>query len=624
MGRALPLLLVVLSVAAAADELQETALRTLWEALNGPNESVARAAAVSLSERGPEGLTVLVRGLKQATPVAQRQAAVQLADIGHRAAIPHIIALLGQERRTALAAAQALRTLGAEDQRVTKRLVELARYGAADMAEAAEGMLRDGPQTAEVLDFFQSRLGAGGPRWPYEHSDVAEHLARNGAEGKKRLLAALRSPNAQAQAAALHGLAQVAEPEDIPAIAAVVAKGGWVAESAVAVLGVIEHPRSVAVLAPLAETQDESLGWAVVRALARLDLPEAVPPLIRAATKPALSQSADAVEALSYRDDARALAALADILDEPDARRRALAARDLIHSPRAEADELLLQHLDDPQPEARQAVVWSLGYRKCEAAVPRLAELLAAGETPEDRTAAAEALGRISSEAALDALRRVTPDTEPPGVPLAAGLALARDRDPAAVELLARNWVHAGDTWMVLGALTNYRGDDRAFGVLVSALEHEQASVRRHAVLLLGEQRDPRAADALAAFMARCGTDEMQLRLDAARGLLRLGDARGPEALEAMARDTGLEADLRLGAAGWLAVAEGWEDAYVALLTDLSADPDDAVAREARLRLRRLRHRRGQAGMLAPRRVGNTDRNRQRELPPIWGLAARL
>ncbi len=586
------LLLTLALTPAAGDGLQDAALENLWEALNGPNESVAEAAAVSLSERGPEGLAVLVRGLKQGTPVAQRQAAARLADVGHKAAIPRILPLLGKEQRTALVAARALLSLEVDDERVAKRLVELARYGDPDVAEPAERVLFEVAQTGAVLDFFQSRLGAEPTRWRYEHSDVAEHLARNGPEGKKRLLAALRSPDDPAQAAALHGLARVAGPEDIAAIAAVLPEGGWVAESAVVALGAIEHPRSVAALAELAVTKDESLGWAVVRALARIRIPEAVPPLIRAAADPALRQSVNAVEALSYRDDPRALAALADILDEPDARRRALAARDLIHCPRPDADELLLEHLDDPQPKARQAVIWSLGYRKCEAAVPRLAVLLHAAELPEDRTAAAEALGRIASEAALDALRRVTPDAEPPGVPLAAGLALARERDPAAVALLARNWVQAGDAFVVLGALADYKDDDRAFGALQAALEDEHASTRRYAVLHLGQHRHPRAADALATFMAGCGADEMQLRLDAARGLMRLGDARGPEALEAMARDTGLEARWRLGAVGWLAVAEGWQEEYVALLTDLLGDPDEEVASGARLRLRRMRHER--------------------------------
>ncbi len=586
------LLLTLALTPAAADELQYAALENLWEALNGPNESVAEAAAVSLSERGPEGLAVLMRGLTDGTAVAQAYAARALGEAAHRAAAPHMLALLGKQQAVAVAAAQGLVALGVEDERVTKRLLDLARYGEQDVAAQAERALFKVPQTLAVLDFLQGRLGAHERRWRDESGDVASHLARSGEAGKRRLLAALRSRNPGARWAGLHGLRAIAGPEDISAIAAVARSGQEPNRYAAQVLGGIRHPRSVAVLAELADTDNEYLGRAAVEALGRLDLPETVPPLIEAAMARGRRHSADAIRQLGRKDDTRALDALATVLREDDGERRRQAARALSAPPLAEAGPLLLVHVGDPDPEIRRAVVNSVGYLKHEGAIPDLGRTLHEDEEADCRTAAAEALGRIGTEAALAALRAVKPDALPHDVPLAAGLALARHNDPGGVDLLAANWPFSPDRDAALQALARYRGDDRAFEALTAALQDEHASTRRDAVFRLGDYGDPRAGDALAVAMERFGREEVQFCLAVARALMRIGDARGPDALEAMARDGAVASRWRLEAVGSLASAEGRHEEYVALLTDLMGDPDEEVASAARLRLRRMRYER--------------------------------
>ncbi len=216
-------------------------------------------------------------------------------------------------------------------------------------------------------------------------------------------------------------------------------------------------------------------------------------------------------------------------LDDPDAGRRAAAARaiGLLRDPAALP--LLLSHLEDSDPLVGDQIAWAIGQLGEPAAVPALLRGLAAqGEAIQAR--AAFALGLLRAGEAVPALAEVLRSGQPMAQRRAAE-ALAAIGTPEAIAALAAPLADADRTSARHAAMIGLeQAGDAAVDVLAAALSAPSPAARANAAEMLGWLK---AAAASPALIQALSDSEPGVRAQAAWALGEVGTEEARLALAA-------------------------------------------------------------------------------------------
>ena len=151
-------------------------------------------------------------------------------------------------------------------------------------------------------------------------------------------------------------------------------------------------------------------------------------------------------------------------------------------------------------------------------------------DSPDVRYAAALALGRLGDREAVDRLIHMAQQDEEPMPRQAALAALGDIGDPRATETLCEILTSplADMRFQAVAALPRV-APELAPGQLSRALDDTDPEVRAGAAAALGDLRHLPARDRLAEMIR--GEDDLQVQLEAAAALARMGDRRGTEVL---------------------------------------------------------------------------------------------
>lgn len=144
-------------------------------------------------------------------------------------------------------------------------------------------------------------------------------------------------------------------------------------------------------------------------------------------------QRADASRAALRGHGPGALPALTQLAESPQPDHRWWAVRCLAERYEAQADQLLIQALEDPDLLVRQAAALALRDRPLLGAIPALVAMLASEDSLLSRLAsdALAAMGSVATAPLAEALQSPSPSTR-----IGAARALALNLDPAAVPSL--------------------------------------------------------------------------------------------------------------------------------------------------------------------------------------------
>lgn len=299
-----------------------------------------REIVVALERIGPDALPAIVPALRHPEVEVRKAATEAIAVIGTPAAVVPLASMLQDSDVTIRRlASDALRTLA--DERVVPQLVAALAdpdwhvyYGARD-ALANIG----GPAVPGLI----AALGSGNPRMAH----MAEQaLARIGTAAIPALAAALASPNAETRRWAAIALGDVG-----PA-------------SAAAVIRVLRDP-----------TKPSWARAAAADALGRTGAPDAVEPLIKAASAPAPDIRIAALRALVRLGDETATETLVNALADRDNRVRQVAMRLLSDWRAANVADALKKCLRWSDVDARRRAAIVLAYQTAASANPLLAAL---------------------------------------------------------------------------------------------------------------------------------------------------------------------------------------------------------------------------------------------------------
>jgi HEAT repeat protein len=298
-------------------------------------------------------------------------------------------------------------------------------------------------------------------------------------------------------------------------------------------------------------------------------------------------------------------------LDNPDPRRREMAALALTGIPGQEADRGIENALQDPNRNVRSYAISGLGKTKNDRrlymlvnvltedpsavlamdaenalgkigkpAIPQLAAVLNS-ENQDGRSRAAIALGRTHDQGAIQPLVRALNDAD---------TTVRRAAASALSELAAQEDVHAETAVEpLIGALQDADAqvreraatalwrirDIRAVEPLIKALQDSRPDVRAAAAGALGGIQDRRAVDPLIKAL-QDSTEEVRLRASIALGQIR--DVRGVVPLIAVLKDG--QADVRAAVATALGKCGDVQavDPLIALLQDQDANVRGAAA----------------------------------------------
>ena len=244
---------------------------------------------------------------------------------------------------------------------------------------------------------------------------------------------------------------------------------------------------------------------------------------------------------LQQLGDSRGLAALGDMLKEPDAATRLAATRALGNLVAARAADLIAPMLRDADMGVRAEAAFSLGNQHDARAVTPLLDLLA-DKALQTRMRVVPILGALHEPRVVPALIAALHDTDAP-VRLAAVRALAPLNDTRAAEpLLAlivdQDQAVRGEAIALLGQLvarcTDVAMRTRIADALLAGAKSPQANVREVSLTSLGNLRDPRVVPAL---LAALDDPAPGSRNNALRALSTQHDARVVPALLAHAHD---------------------------------------------------------------------------------------
>ncbi|RMH74441.1 MAG: HEAT repeat domain-containing protein [Cyanobacteria bacterium J007] len=283
-----------------------------------------------------------------------------------------------------------------------------------------------------------------------------------------------------------------------------------------------------------------------VRAIAQIQHPRVVEPLLAAIADPDVEVRAIAWEAAIALDDPRLPSLLLKALDDPSARVRRQGAIGLgLWAARGSLDDRirvsdlvrrLRDRLWDLNLEVCQQAAIALGRLDSPAAAAALSELFAAETTPMPlKLAAVRALGWMSVPEAVDALQDA--------IQLCCRGGNEGEKLPAAF---------AAEIAAVLGRQSESPLRERAAEVLVALLDAdprtrpESAEVKKAIVLGLGELGDSRAIEPSIRLLA---DPDASVRLHAIAALKRLDPERTYQRLQERAADPTIAPDLREGIA---------------------------------------------------------------------------
>jgi HEAT repeat protein len=436
---------------------------------------------------------LLARQLKDADPEARTAAVEELGELGQPADVDVIVAALKDEDVSVRkAAAKALRAIS-------------------------------DPKASEPL--MKCLIDAGTPEGAWQTEILYALESLNDPRSVNACAQALTNSNAKVRRAAASALGNLGEPLAIPSLVAamrdeddeVVRQAGFaltkLGGSAVApliqmlecdsgrtrqaaadALGVIGDPRAIEPLIAALQCNDSFMQITVAKALSKFNDPRVAAPLIQA-----LGESSTAAFFYGVREEAEA--ALVNMgrhaiepflvaLRDPNAGGRAIIARLLGQIPDARSVEPLLEALDDPDPELRKAALRSLMTLDPRRAMP-VAQSKLSDPNSHMRHAAAELL-------------------------LKSGWAPATRLDHAQLAI-------------GLGKFHEAIGDgDEAIQLLLERSQDEDATIRCGVFKALGQSRDPRLLDPLAAAAATESEPEVQ------RAIFEALEGMGPDATAAL------------------------------------------------------------------------------------------
>jgi HEAT repeat protein len=455
-------------------------------------QSVRAAAARALRRIGD---AAAVPGLLAALGDANadvRRAAAALGEIGDAAAVPGLLAALGDaDEDVRQVAAAALREIG--DAAAVPGLLAALGDADANVREAAAAALGEIGDAAAVPGLLAALRDA--------EEDVrraaAAALGQIGAPAVPGLLAALGDAEEDVREAAAAALGEIGDAAAVPGLLATLGDADWrVRRAAAAALGEIGDAAAVPGLLAALGDAEEDVREAAAAALGQIGAP-AVPGLLAAL------RDADwwvrRAAALGEIGDAAAVPGLLAALGDADwnVREAAAAALKQIGTPAVPG---LLAALGDANADVRRAAAWALGQIGNAAAVPGL--LAALGDADADvRRAAAAALGEIGDAAAVPGLLAALGDADA-DVRRAAAAALGEIGDAAAVPgLLAALGDADADVRRAAAAALGEIGDAAAVPGLLAALGDADADVRRAAAAALGEIGDAAAVPGLLAAL---------------------------------------------------------------------------------------------------------------------------
>jgi HEAT repeat protein len=512
--------------------------------------------------------------LRRLLPGQDPRVIVALGELGDRASVPALIALL--ERGPASAQQAAAQALGKmRDPRAVDPLIALMRTGPPFIHDVARalGDIGDPRAVEPLLEVCRNPPGPFGAQLVFTENRLPEQqpaawpLFSIGVPAIEPLAGALAddAPTAREVAAWVlynlrsQGGASDAElrPAVAPLAAALDDASGIVRVYAAETLADMGDRRAATALldALIANPSRESgtfVDGNIPTYLGRLRDPETVPPLI-------------------------------DMLEDnrPPVRAGAARALGMIRDQRAVAPLTAL--LTDGAPEVRAEAIAALGHLKADAAVDALVALLG-DDAAELRAAAAESLGRIGAPRAADPLAKLAAD-DSFEVQLAAGLALVRLDDDRGAALIARGLADNGAERREQAATavaTSFVNSERLVAALTHALADPALRVRLYAAVALGHIGSPAAVDALLARL-----DDRQNLTAILRALANSKSDRAFPALIAALDDA--QADVRAQAVDEVGVVD--IPHRVELIASRLADPAPEVRLAAIDRLCRLNAR---------------------------------
>jgi HEAT repeat protein len=343
-------------------------------------------------------------------------------------------------------------------------------------------------------------------------------------------------------------------------------------------LGELAHKKATVPLIRTLRDPDPELRGACCEALGTIGDARAVPPLVSMLRDPDEDVRGEAFSALLAIGSARA--GKLPAFDGEDPANPSAALTQIAWPADLEAVSMLVEALDDADPEVRIGAAFTLGRLGVTAALGRLGRLLGADPDPDVRGAAAFALGDLADagetravQALLDAWATHPTEAE---VAVLIVRSLVGRAGTGMFRALQQALRHADARVKQLASMGFARlGDPAAVAPLVRALGDGDVGVRRNAALALGHLRDASAAAPLVRAAAgevpevKAAIVQSLRRLPGDRVAQVLGEAlRAPDAAQRRA-------------AAYLSGRVG----YTAGLHEATEDPHEEVRRDATLAL---------------------------------------
>jgi HEAT repeat protein len=309
---------------------------------------------------------------------------------------------------------------------------------------------------------------------------------------------------------------------------------------------------------------------------------------------------------------ARSVPILAELLTNDALSHSARSALESMPAP--EAGIALIVALDKTSALTKAGIIHSLGRRREEAAVPKLAGLLADPD-PNVAGAAAAALGRVGGDRAVDALFAAIPDTrraQPRNAILDALLAAAnqvlakgdRERASAVFGRLYRFPVPEHIRAAAYRGLIMSADQARPLELMNTAILGDDAPIRTVALEIAHDIGDPEATRVLCGALQKV---EPPVQVALIEALRQRGDISAVPAICAMAKSP--DRGVRIAVVG--ALGDLGDDKAVAILLEAAGAADDAEKRAARQALLVLR--RGTVASALISDLGSANPSRQAE-----------
>ena len=282
-------------------------------------------------------------------------------------------------------------------------------------------------------------------------------------------------------------------------------------------------PQAVEPLITVMRDGNSSEQMGAAEVLGRIGDPRALDVLIAALQDDFSLVREKAAEALGLMGDARAVEPLIAVLRDENSEAQEQAAKALGQIGDSRAVEPLIDALYAEDPFAREQAIFALGKLKDPRAVEPLMRLFEKGDSL-DQYYAEQALVMVGAPS-VDSLILALQNADR-FIQTRAVTALGEIKDPRAAEPLAAYLRTADDQIPVYQALVNI--GEPAVDVLIAALQEDDIEVSGYAAKALGEIRDPRAVDPLIAALSR---EDFYYKGWAAIALGQIGDPRAIEPL---------------------------------------------------------------------------------------------